>query len=167
MEIRPWPHHIVFGTQIIRKIYSVPLRFYSEPLMLSSEPLNLKSMKKCFRSYLILTNNSVDYHEGVHFVALCKFWNILKKIFLDFYAVENCKRNFVIILFKSKTKATFDGVDDIIGWVKKIIKKKVKMVMRREGQKVTFQDKIISLKTINIHTACFYLIFTKTYFRKN
>ena len=48
-----WCHN-VFSTQIIRKIYSVPLRFYSEPLMLSSEPLNLKSMKKCFMSYLIL-----------------------------------------------------------------------------------------------------------------
>ena len=59
--------------------------------------------------------NSVDYHDGVHFVAMCKFWNILKKIFLDLYAVENCKRNFVIIL-KSKTKATFDGVDNL--WVK-------------------------------------------------
>ena len=28
MEIRPCIHRIVFGIQVIRKIYSVPLRFY-------------------------------------------------------------------------------------------------------------------------------------------
>ena len=80
-EIRPWIHHIVFRTQVILKIYSVPLWFYSEPLMLSSEPLHLKSVKKCFTSYLILKANSVHYHDGVHFVAMCKFWTNAKNIF--------------------------------------------------------------------------------------
>ena len=28
--------------------------------------------KKCFMSYLILKTNSVDYHDGVHFVFICK-----------------------------------------------------------------------------------------------
>ena len=39
-----------------------------------------------FMSYLILKTTSVDYYDGVHFGAMCKFWNIAKKIFLDFYA---------------------------------------------------------------------------------
>ena len=34
-----------FGAQVIRKNYSMPLRFYSEPLMLSSEPHDLKSVQ--------------------------------------------------------------------------------------------------------------------------
>ena len=38
-------------------------------------------------SYLSLKTNSVAYHDGVHFVAIRKFWNIANKIFLDFYAV--------------------------------------------------------------------------------
>ena len=38
-------------------------------------------------------------------------------------------RNFVTILFKSITKATFNGEDNL-SFVKKIIKKKVKMKMR-------------------------------------
>ena len=71
-EIRSITHHIVFGTQIIRKIFFVPLQFFSEHLMLSSEPLNLKSMKKCFMSYLIFKTNSVDSHDGVHFVVMSK-----------------------------------------------------------------------------------------------
>ena len=75
-EIRPWNHRIEFDTQVIRKIYTVPLRFHSEPLMLSSKPLNLKSVKKCFMSYLNLKTNSVDYPDSVHFVAMFKFWNI-------------------------------------------------------------------------------------------
>ena len=79
-EIRPWTHHNVFWTQIIHKIYSVPLWFYTEPLILSSEPLNLKFMKKNLRSYTILKTNSLDYHDGVHFVDMCKFWNFTKKI---------------------------------------------------------------------------------------
>ena len=36
--------------------------------------------------YLILKTNSLDYHDGVHFVAMCKFWNIAQKIILDFHA---------------------------------------------------------------------------------
>ena len=53
-EIRPCTHRIVFGTQVLGKFYSVPLRFFSEPLMLNSEPLNLKYVKNCGMSYLIL-----------------------------------------------------------------------------------------------------------------
>ena len=41
--------------------------------MLSSEPHDLKSVKICFMSDLIFKTNSVDYHDGVHFVAMCKF----------------------------------------------------------------------------------------------
>ena len=51
-------------------LFRIPLRFYLEPLMLSSQPRNLKYVKKCFMSYLILKTNSVDYHDGVHFVAM-------------------------------------------------------------------------------------------------
>ena len=72
--IRPWTNRIVFGTQVIRKIYSVPLRFYSEPLMLSFEPHDLKT----FEIFYDLKTNSVDYHDSMHFVPLCKFWNIAK-----------------------------------------------------------------------------------------
>ena len=78
-DIRSWTHHIVFEKQVIHKIHL-------EPLMLSSEPLKMKSVKKCFMSYLILKTTSVDYHDGVNFDAMCKFWNIANKNFLDFYA---------------------------------------------------------------------------------
>ena len=35
--------------------------------------------KKKFMSYLNLRTKFVDYHDGVHFVAMCKFWNIVKQ----------------------------------------------------------------------------------------
>ena len=80
--IRPWNHHIVFGTQIIRKIYSVPLRFYSEPPHVEFRTSQSDVHEKMFfLSYLILKKNNVDYHDGVHFDAMCKSWNIAKKIF--------------------------------------------------------------------------------------
>ena len=101
--IRPWTHPIVYGTQVIRKIYSVPLRFYSEPLKLSSEPLKLKSVTKCFMSYLILKTNSVDYHDGVHFVAMCKFWNIAKKNFFytSSYMLRKNVKEILLLYFLS------------------------------------------------------------------
>ena len=47
--------------------------------MLSSDPLNLKSMKKCVMPNLILKTNSVDYHDGVHFVVICVNSETLQK----------------------------------------------------------------------------------------
>ena len=32
-------------------------------------------------SYSILKNNSADYHDDVYFIAICKLWNCVKKIF--------------------------------------------------------------------------------------
>ena len=55
---------IVFGAQVIRKNFSVPLRFYQEPLMLSSKPHNMKSVQNLF--YLMLKTNSAEYHDGMH-----------------------------------------------------------------------------------------------------
>ena len=41
-----------------------------------------------FYVYLILKTNSVDYFDAVPFVAMCKFWKIVKKDFLYFYATK-------------------------------------------------------------------------------
>ena len=87
---------IVFGTQIIRKIYSLPLQIYSEPLMLSSEPLNLKSIKKYFMSYLILKINALDYHDGCTFLLCVNSETLQKKIFLYCDAALKCKRNWLL-----------------------------------------------------------------------
>ena len=137
-EIRPWTHRIVLGTHVISKIYSVPLRYSSKPLMLCSEPLNLKSANKCLMSYLIKTNS--DYHNGVHFVAVCKFWNIAKKRFYRLVSCcVKCKRNFFIIYFLSLKqrqplmvwityRLSYDNYKELT----------VKMEMRREGKEVAF-----------------------------
>ena len=55
-----------------------------------------------FLSNLILKTSFVDYHDGVYFVAMCKFW-----------IVQKCNRNFDIIPFQSKTNAIFDGADNL------------------------------------------------------
>ena len=142
-EIRPWTHRIVFRTQVIFKNYSLPLIFYSELLMFSSEPLNLKSVKAYLWSYLILKTNSVDYHDGVHLVAIWKFWNIAKRFFILLRFVKMQKK-LCYFTFNSKTKATFHGVDKLMHWDKKIIKRKVKMEMRRKGKEIAFQVRTYS-----------------------
>ena len=63
---------------------------------------------------------------------------------------KNVKEIFVTKHFKSLTKATFNGVDNL-SWAKKIIKKKVKMEMRSGGKEVDFQGGTYSLKTINLN----------------
>ena len=59
----------------------------------------------------MLKKNSVDYHDGVYCVAMCKFWNIAKKFFFRIMCCIKINRNVFIIIFNSKSKATFDGVD--------------------------------------------------------
>ena len=81
-------------------------------------------------------------------LSLCV--NSEKLIFFFFtFMLRKTKRKFVSILYKSKTKATFDGVDKI-SWIEKIIKKKVKLEMRREGNEVGFQGGTYALKTISM-----------------
>ena len=63
---------------------------------------------------------------------------------------KNVKEIFVTIRFKSITEANFNGVDNL-SWVKKIIKKKVKIEIRRRGKEVDFQGGTYSLKTINLN----------------
>ena len=60
------------------------------------------------------------------------------------------QKKFCYFTFKSKTKATIHGVDKLMHWDKKIIKKKVKREMRREGKEVAFQVGTYSFKTISI-----------------
>ena len=48
--------------------------------MLSFQISTHRSEVRKNMSYLILKNNSTDYHDDVHFVATCKF-TLQKKIF--------------------------------------------------------------------------------------
>ena len=67
------PSYCIRNTGDSQNLFRATPIIFEATIMLSSEPLNLKSMKNCFRSYLILKANSDDYHDGVHFVAKCKF----------------------------------------------------------------------------------------------
>ena len=53
--------------------------------------------------YLNLKTNSIDYHGGVQHC---------KKDFFKAMLRKNVKKMFFTILFKSITKATFNGVDN-------------------------------------------------------
>ena len=65
--------------------------------------------KTCFMSYLILKTSSAGYHDDAPLLVICKLWNCAKQ---DFFRLQS-KRIFFILLSKSKTNATFDGVDNL------------------------------------------------------
>ena len=101
-----------------------------------------------------LKENSVEYHDGAHFVAMCKFWNKAKKTSM---LRKNVRDIFFTILFKSITKAIFNGVDNL-SWVKKILKKEGENGNYERRKRGRFEGWTYFLKTITY--TWFYLIFT-------
>ena len=53
-------------------------------------------------SYLSSKANSADYHDDVHFVAICKLSNCKNKIFLNWVLRKNLKEFFFIVFISKR-----------------------------------------------------------------